>query len=171
MKIVCIADTHRNHTFLDMPSGDILIHAGDFTDWGAFNDVMDFSWWLKELPYKYKIIVAGNHDVKFETYPEMAVAALKNKCKDVIYLSNTLAEVDGFKIFGCPYTPRFAGAFQVDSATEEDDIEYWKTVIPEGIDILVTHGPPYGVLDKVVRGGYGQPKILKPSTSAKVLLK
>ncbi len=151
MKVVCISDTHRMHGYLDVPDGDILIHAGDFTDWGSLNDILDFSEWLKSLPHKSKIIVAGNHDIKFESYPEMAIAALKNKCKEVIYLNNKIVEVNGLKIFGCPYTPRFAGSFQLD-LTQEGDKEFWETLIPDCIDILVTHGPPYGILDSVKRG-------------------
>lgn len=152
MKIVCIADTHRNHGYLDMPDGDVLIHAGDFTDWGAFNDVKDFSWWLEEQPYRYKIVIAGNHDVKFETYPDMSLAALRDKCKDVIFLTNSSVKINGIKFFGCPYTPRFGGAFQLYHNKGEDE-KYWK-LIPKDTDVVITHGPPFGIMDSVERFAY-----------------
>lgn len=133
-----------------MPDGDVLIHAGDFTDWGALTDIVDFSFWLQELPYKYKVIIAGNHDVKFELYPEMAKAALANKCEDVIYLNNRTVTIDGVKFFGCPYTPQFAGAFQL-RLTPDADKDFWETLIPDDIDVLITHGPPFGIMDSVQR--------------------
>lgn len=154
-RIVCTSDTHRMHMMLDVPDGDIFIHAGDFTDWGSINDILGFSDWLAELPHKHKIVIAGNHDVKFETYPEISKAALKNACKDVIYLNNKMVEVEGLKIFGSPYTTRFAGAFQLDI-----DKEFWKN-LPDGIDILVTHQPPYGILDKVLDENTGSKGLLE----------
>lgn len=150
MKVVCISDTHRYHGYLNMPKGDILIHAGDFTDWGGFNDIRDFSAWLRTLHYKHKIVIAGNHDVKFETYPEICKAALLVK-KNIYYLQNELIDIEGLKIFGCPYTPKFAGAFQLEMP-EEDELKYWRKTIPDGIDILITHGPAFGILDSVQRG-------------------
>ena len=146
MKIVCISDTHRQHGLLDIPDADMLIHAGDFSDWGAINDVIDFGDWLKYLPHKHKIVVAGNHDTCFESKPEMSKAALRGSC---IYLNSDVVEIEGFKIYGTPYTPRFAGAFQLGYGAGEDDSAFWKTIVPDGIDILITHGPPFGILDSV----------------------
>jgi Icc-related predicted phosphoesterase len=158
LKIVCISDTHRMHGYLDMPKGDILIHAGDFTDWGAFNDIKDFSEWLSSLDYKYKIIIAGNHDVKFEHYPEESKFCLINGRKDIIYLNGEMVNIEGLNIFGCPYTPEFGGAFQLDLY---EDMKFWKKLIPDKIDILITHGPPNGILDMVQGRNAGSPGLLE----------
>jgi len=123
----------------------MLIHAGDFTDWGSIFDIGDFSHWLSQLSYKYVIVIAGNHDVKFESYPDMAYAALRSRRKDVIYLQNRMVEIEGLRIFGSPYTPRFTGGFQLDNSKS-----FWRTLIPDGVDIVVTHGPPYGILDEIL---------------------
>ena len=63
-KIVCISDTHCMHRALtnDIPVGDILIHAGDFTRYGTLSDAEDFNHWLGELPHKIKIVILGNHE-------------------------------------------------------------------------------------------------------------
>ena len=66
MKIVCISDTHNLHRKTNIPNGDMLIHAGDFTNIGEKEIIIDFNNWLGNLPHKYKIIVAGNHDLFFE---------------------------------------------------------------------------------------------------------
>ncbi len=148
MKIVCTSDTHRMHGMLKMPKGDILIHAGDFTDWGSTSDMVDFKDWLREQDYKHKFFIAGNHDVKFEIIPDYCKSIFKGVAT---YLDSDVVEVEGLKIFGTPYTPRFAGAFQLGFSSGEDDRAFWNTIIPDGIDILVTHGPPLGILDIVER--------------------
>jgi hypothetical protein len=43
VKIVCISDTHGDHRKLEMPEGDILIHAGDYTNHGKRQHVVDFN--------------------------------------------------------------------------------------------------------------------------------
>lgn len=73
VKVVCISDTHNTRPAL--PPGDILIHAGDLTENGSFDEVQRELQWLSSQPHRYKILVAGNHDVlldeKFlERYPE-----------------------------------------------------------------------------------------------------
>lgn len=60
-------------------------------------------------------------------------------------------ETRKFKIWGSPWTKRFEGmdpkcmAFTVD--TEEELAEKW-ALIPSDTDILVTHCPPFGILDE-----------------------
>lgn len=154
MKLVFISDTHRWHRSLDMPEGDILFHTGDFTDWGSFTDIRDFGDWLRGLPYKHKVVIAGNHDVKFETVPEMCKSCLLQK-KNIHYLENQTIELEGLKIFGSPYTPKFGGAFQLGYLSGEfADYKFWKSQIPDKVDILLTHGPPFGILDEINRTVY-----------------
>ena len=104
MKIVCISDTHLAHlnSKLDVPSGDILIHAGDATKMGKIHEVSQFSEWFASFPHKHKIFVAGNHDFLFERDLSQALQLLDSS---IIYLQDQLVELEGLKIWGSPWTP------------------------------------------------------------------
>ena len=145
MKLVCISDTHGFHDDIDVPDGDILIHAGDMTERGGVEEVEDFNRWLGKLPHKYKIVIAGNHDLCFEnSYKPMATAILSN----CIYLEHESYEVEGIKFFGTPYQPWFYDwAFNI--KTEERREELWSQ-IPNDTDVLIVHGPPYLHGDQVM---------------------
>jgi len=140
---VCISDTHGQHAKLSVPDGDILIHAGDFMAFGDTpKEIADFNHWLDKQAHRFKIVTAGNHDLMFERHPGAARELLGN----AIYLENSGVEVAGLKIWGSPVQPEFNNwAFNV--ARGEAIRRYWK-MIPPGTDVLVTHGPPFGVLDK-----------------------
>ena len=73
------------------------------------------------------------------------------------------------KIWGSPWTLKFEGmnprcmAFTCD--TEEELAEKW-ALIPDDVDILVTHGPPRSVLDWNNSGNnYGSRSLLRHATS------
>lgn len=142
-KIVLISDTHNLHSKITIPECDILIHAGDATGRGTLQEVSSFLYWLSQQPAKHKVAIPGNHDWLFDRDPFMA-RNLLSQYSDIIMLNDELKEVMGLKIYGSPVTPRFFDwAFNAD---EDDLYETWSK-IPDGIDILVTHGPPKGVLD------------------------
>ncbi|RZU41344.1 metallophosphatase domain-containing protein [Edaphobacter modestus] len=143
IRIVCISDTHGQHRKLKVSAGDVLIHAGDFMLSGRrLEEIVDFDDWLETLPHRHKIVVAGNHDLLFEAYPELAQARLKN----ARYLENAGAEVLGLRIWGSPIQPTFHNwAFNVDRGAAIR--RYWKK-IPANTDVLITHGPPFETLDK-----------------------
>jgi predicted phosphohydrolase len=143
IRIVCISDTHGQHAKLGGTDGDVLIHADDFM---AFDDtpreIVDFNQWLGKQPHRHKIVIAGNHDLMFERHPGAARELLGNG----IYLENSGMELLGLKIWGSPFQPEFNNwAFNV--ARGAAIWRFWK-MIPENTDVLVTHGPPFGVLDK-----------------------
>ena len=140
--IDCISDLHM--TWPDLPGGDILIIAGDMTYLGKIEELAKFSQWVNNLiNYRDIIVIAGNHDFLFQRKPELAASILGNK---VHYLNDSMIEVQGIKIYGSPITPQFGGwAFMKERGQELR--EHWNK-IPEGIDILVTHGPPKGILDE-----------------------
>jgi Icc-related predicted phosphoesterase len=141
-KIVCLSDTHNSNQRISVPDGDILIHAGDATFHGTADEIRRFNAWFSGLPHKNKIFVAGNHDWLFETDRKQAEDLLDPR---IIYLQDSSAEIDGLKIYGSPWQPRFfEWAFQADRGP--DIAEKWK-LIPDGLDILITHGPPFGILD------------------------
>jgi Icc-related predicted phosphoesterase len=152
-RIVFISDTHLRHNF-EVPSGDILIHAGDLTGRGSIsnNEVALALDWFSSLPHKHKIFIAGNHDWLFEKNPKEARELIP---KNVIYLQDKEVTVEGLRIYGSPWTPEFMEwAFNLPRA--EGDLQEKWAQIPLGIDILVTHGPPLGILDKT-RDTYQRP--------------
>ncbi len=153
MKVTVIADTHGLHDELHFgKGGDMLIHAGDVTEYGTEEEVIDFLKWFSKQPFTYKIFIAGNHDLFFEE----CTPARKRKLipKEVIYLENSGTVIEGLKIWGSPITPYFLGM-----AFNERDGKAIKKVwnkIPNDTDILITHGPPQGILD----GGIGCEELL-----------
>lgn len=146
MKIVCLSDTHNIHNEIVVPDGDLLIHAGDATARGTIDEVRAFNMWFTSLPHKYKVFVAGNHDWLFEKNNEIAREILSS---NIIYLQDSAVEIEGLKIYGSPWQPRFYDwAFNLNRGAEL--AEKWE-LIPDDTNILVTHGPPNGVLDEVPR--------------------
>lgn len=147
MRLVLISDTHEQHEALGkLPEGDVLIHAGDYTYTGSKRAKANFFDWFYTQPHRDKIFVAGNHDFKEPKKPvNMAFDG-----HAVSYLFDSGIEIDGLKFWGSPYTPRFGDwAFMYDRGTKD-----WN-VIPEGTDVVITHGPGKQLLDRV--GGYGEP--------------
>jgi Icc-related predicted phosphoesterase len=145
-EIVCISDTHNCNEQIRVPDGDILIHAGDATNHGTIKEIILFNQWFGQLPHRYKIFVAGNHDWLFETNARLAKSLLNHK---IIYLQDSFIEIENLKIYGSPWQPRFFDwAFNLNRG--EEMAEKWK-LIPADTDILITHGPPKGILDEVPR--------------------
>ncbi len=145
-KIVCLSDTHNCNEQIIVPEGDILIHSGDATIHGTIDEIVLFNDWFANLPHRTKIFVAGNHDWLFETNNRFALSLLANS---IIYLQDSFVEIEGLKIYGSPWQPRFYDwAFNLTRGAEL--AEKWK-LIPADSDILITHGPPHGILDEVPR--------------------
>lgn len=73
----------------------------------------------------------------------------KSALKNCIYLEDSSVTIKGVKIYGSPHQPPFHDwGF---NRTEEEIIPIWKN-IPEDTDVLMTHGPPYDILDLCVSG-------------------
>lgn len=145
MKITCISDTHSQYKKLILPKADILIIAGDIDLWEKTREVVDFNIWLDKQNYKYKIIIAGNHDRFIYENNSLFRALIHN----YIYLENSGCEIEGIKIWGSPITPRFNDWFFME---DRDKIQRYWNMIPNDTDILVTHGPAWGYGDKIKRG-------------------
>lgn len=150
--IHCISDLHG--FFPELPGGDLLIIAGDITGRNTLTEWIAFFGWLQRQKYKKKILVGGNHDnFLYDCYPKNPEKFDQVKLK-FDYLCDSGTEFEGLKIWGTPWTRTFIGinpectAFTLD--TEEELNEKWK-LIPDDIDILVSHSPIYGVLDIVDR--------------------
>ncbi|MDQ3799180.1 MAG: metallophosphatase domain-containing protein [Acidobacteriota bacterium] len=142
-RIVCLSDTHNySSEQIRIPDGDILIHAGDATIQGTIDEIVWFNEWFAALPHRHKIFVAGNHDRLFETNNRIARKLLSD---EIVYLQDSAAEIENLKIYGSPWQPWFFDwAFNLPRG--EPLAEKWK-LIPPGTEILITHGPPFGILD------------------------
>lgn len=150
-RIVALSDTHGSHFDVEVPAGDVLIHAGDFCSSGHYKDAFAFFAWFNALPHPHKVIVAGNHDVIFDKDPGLASTIVK-QFPQINYLQDSMVEVAGLKIWGSPVQPWFYGwAF---NKQRGDEIKRHWDMIPEGTDVLVTHGPPHGICDEAYRVGY-----------------
>ncbi len=143
MKLVLMSDTHGYHNSISrVPDGDILLHSGDFTTYGAMDEVRKFDDWLGTLPHQHKVVIAGNHDGWLE---KADATGKKAVFSNAIYLEDSEVTIEGIRIYGAPWTPLFFDwHFMLERGA---DIQRKWDLIPSGIDILVTHGPPHGRLD------------------------
>ena len=146
-RIVCLSDTHGQHLRVDVPDGDVLVHAGDLSGRGREKQIAGFGDWLRRLPHAHKVVIAGNHDFLFEEDRERARELLG---EGIAYLHHEEAQVAGLTFFGSPWQPWFNDwAFNLPRGRALE--EKWRAV-PAGIDVLVTHTPPAGILDETWRG-------------------
>jgi Icc-related predicted phosphoesterase len=139
VRVVCISDTHELHRDLALPDGDLLIHAGDFTFWNHVSKIRDFNDWLGELPHRHKVVIPGNHDRAFNQDPRFR-AMITNAA----LLINESVRLCGLNIWGSPVTCD-DDAF---GYTKRDERARLYASIPADTHILITHGPPYGILDR-----------------------
>ena len=117
---------------------------------GHFHEIKNFLGWYNALSgYRYKAMIAGNHDFGFQNFPE-EVRELIDRYPNVTYLEDSMTVVDGIKIWGSPWQPWFLDwAFNLPRGGELLKAKW--DMIPENVDILITHGPPHGTLDVVER--------------------
>lgn len=149
MRLVLVSDTHTHRGF-SLPDGDVLIHAGDATSNGTLPQVTQFLAWFSSQPHRHKIFIAGNHDWLFERETDFASMLLAEH-PDLIYLQDSGVEIDGVRFWGSPWQPAFCDwAFNLPRKGFRLR-EAWNK-IPKDTDVLITHCPPFGVLDQV-RGG------------------
>jgi len=167
---VAISDTHNRHSELTIPDADLIIHAGDSTGRGTTREITEFCEWYGSLPHQHKILIAGNHDWGFQENPEVC----QRICKDngIIYLQDSNVTINGIKIHGSPQSPEFCDwAFNCWRTQKMKDLDvhghdyefigkFWD-MIPADTDILITHGPPYEILDRCAGGNVGCEELLK----------
>lgn len=145
MRLVCLADTHNKHHEIAIPDGDILIHAGDCTDGGTKNETSDFLEWFSSQPHDHKILVPGNHDFYFEKSANLEIVP-----SNIHLLIDEGIEIEGIKFWGSPATPGIHNwAFNRERGSEIK--KHWDK-IPLDTNILITHTPPYGILDEIGSG-------------------
>ena len=140
LEVYAFADTHGNHKKQKVPENvDIAICAGDAVEDNLVGDEYDdFIEWFASLSCKWKIFVPGNHELSFELGQADEIIQRMTD-KGITVLQDAIEDCDGVII--CSISPNITIA-------KED--------IPTDIDLLVTHFPPYGILDE----GMGSTEIL-----------
>jgi predicted phosphohydrolase len=140
MRVVCLSDTHGRHGEIVVPDGDLLVVAGDVSGRGRRHEIEAFDAWLGKLPHPHKVLISGNHDFGFERDREA-----RSWVRNAIYLQDELVEVAGLRVYGSPWQPWFYDwAFNLHRGPAIR--EKWD-LIPPDVDVLLTHGPPRGILD------------------------
>lgn len=144
MKLVMLADVHADNRNLSVPDGDVLIVAGDITHLGSFAEFKGQSAWLRTLPHLHKLVVPGNHDICCENLMNRNLESrLREFLHPIVYLRDSVCEIDGLRFYGTPWVLPWAGAFNLPS----DELKRKWDAIPSDVDVLVTHQPPAGILD------------------------
>lgn len=146
LRVVVISDTHNQHDRFTLPEGDVLVHCGDFTAAGSDPELRDFDRWLAGLPFEHKLIVAGNH----EYWMDGTGARIEALIRHGRVLMDELVEIAGRRFYGMSWVSRGGGP----SADRFDRI-------PAELDMLLTHEPPFGVLDRTLQDQHlGCPELL-----------
>jgi len=140
MKIVFLSDTHNKE--VPVPAADVLVHCGDMTMAGTVGEISAFNAWMMKLPHKRKVVIPGNHDWLFERRKDYAKSLLS---PDITYLEDSGTEIDGVKFWGTPWTNNF-GDWAFMTRPEWQEAKFRQ--IPKDTDVLISHGPPKGVLDQ-----------------------
>ena len=125
MKILQISDTHNLHQRLTyLPTADVIVHCGDFTDQGTEKEVLDFLNWFIDLPYREKIFITGNHALCL-----WEAESIEDLPSNMHFLQDCGCCIDGVHFWGLSYN-------------------HDENLIPDKVDVLVTHEPPIKILDK-----------------------
>lgn len=150
-----LSDTHNQHHKFTCPGGDFLLHSGDCTGRGTSIEVQSFMLWMEIQPYKHKVVIPGNHDWDLEkNFPYWKDEFAK---RGIHLLNDSGLELEGIKIWGSPVQPWFYSWAFNRARTEGEATRahpwikpHWD-MIPEDTELLLTHGPPMGILDQVMR--------------------
>ncbi len=144
MKIDCISDLHGE--FPTLQGGDILIVAGDLVGHSTHEAYDYFDEWIGKQDYRFKIVIAGNHDTFIKGFV----------FKNCTYLEDSGCEFEGLKIWGSPWSAWFRGINPRCKAFTKHNDEGLKKkwdLVPLDTNILITHSPPFGFFDEISRTG------------------
>jgi len=139
-QIAVFADTHGKHRQLSVENVDVVIHLGDACTFGNNTQFTDFLDWFSNYPSKYKLFIAGNHELQWEENPE---AFLQMFPQNIIFLENRSICLEGINFLSVPARMRL--------------YSMPKIKFPQKTDFLLTHAPPKDILDN----GFGCPILEK----------
>jgi Icc-related predicted phosphoesterase len=145
-----ISDSHCRHSEIptdQLPGGDFLIHTGDFSNSGTVTQCNEFfEWFSAQTQYTHRIFIAGNHDRLAESDSSLFRRLVPANCH---YLEDSGIELEGLKFWGTPVTAMFCNwAFNRSYTELHKHFNY----IPDDVNIVLTHGGPYGLLQNLENG-------------------
>lgn len=164
LTVVAVSDTHMTHLEMHLPQGDVLLHTGDGLDFGSEGELVRLNNWFGTIRTDFQKIlyVPGNHDIIIGEDPDYARELMSN----ATILIDELFEIEGKRFYGSPWTPTY-GDWEF-MKPDLNLMKHWEQ-IPENIDVLGTHGPPYGILDRNYRGDLcGSQTLMKAVLDKKV---
>jgi len=178
--IATVSDIHGQWKRPVYPPADVLIFAGDIFknyDWDRDIDaekqlveLREFTSFLCSLPYNEIIVVAGNHDFVFERATRAkAIEILDDHAITYLQDSEVIIKAsdgkgssrigDGkYKVYGSPWQPFFCNwgfnfpSPELNPMRAKEAAKACWAKIPKDVDILITHGPPEGILDECPDG-------------------
>ncbi len=169
MKIVHISDGHlaKVHANLNIPECDVLVYSGDIGGRTSPAELCEFLIWFESQPADLKVFIGGNHDHCLDSLwsdnlkrqgrnveAQLAVMFHK-KAMDLVssykvkYLCNTDYVYKGVKFYGSPYSPSFHRDYWAFNADRGEEIKKIWSRIPSDTNVLITHSPPYGIMDLI----------------------
>lgn len=183
-KITCISDTHGLHksmtNYHKLGDGDVLLHAGDFSNTGKKHEILEFIAWLHRQLDNFNdiIFIAGNHDRGMDPMfsetkssaghiklyqesdlddtsvimekPEWLMEAIASMDKRIHYLENSGISIDGLNFWGSPITPNFYEQYWAFNRSRGEKISKYWDMIPKDTNVLITHGPAMGIGDYII---------------------
>lgn len=160
-KIAAVSDLHGNLN-VAVPQCDLLVIAGDICPVSGGHSLDAQAAWLDRsfFPWceslvdsgltRHVVFTAGNHDNILRKHKEL------NFPDFVTSLIDEEAWFDGVHIYGTPWSLKFMNWHFMEN---EGGLVYRYRGMPEGLDILISHGPAYGVCDLVTKPVFaGAPK-------------
>jgi Icc-related predicted phosphoesterase len=144
-KVCMVSDLH--HKRVKIEECDLLIDAGDWTGRGQLHAVLDHFEWLEEQPARHIVTVPGNHELEMERNLPLFLDEIKKRHPAIHVLIDQTIEIEGVKIHGSPITPEFCN-WAWNRERGHQIRKHWD-LIPDDVQILVTHGPPQDILDLV----------------------
>jgi Icc-related predicted phosphoesterase len=148
VRIVAISDVHGKFNNLVIPDCDLLVSCGDYSFTGQLHEVRSFHKWMGKQPAKHKISLQGNHEKGVQAQFDLMKSLAEEFCPGVHFMEEGGLEIEGFKIWLSAYTPTFFNwAYMKDRGAE---IKEHCDRIPTDTEILITHGPAYGIRDTVL---------------------
>jgi len=153
-KLVCISDHHTYHRQINLPAGDVLICAGDITSQGEISTILDFNEWLGEqTQFKHRIVVFGNHELEWS---KKSVNDIQSIFTNAHYLQDSAIVLDGIKYYGSPYSSWFYDwEYNLPRWDQQNGYAGARAkwgAIPDDTNVLIVHGPAYGILDECPDG-------------------
>ncbi len=143
MRLVIISDTHGQHRKLGRLHGDVLIHCGDIAMGSRRHDsgIAALDAWFGEQDFRLILCIGGNHDFALQRVGRGTGRVFRH----AHYLEDESYEFEGVKFHGAPWVPELQGwaYFREPTALAR----HWAG-IPADTDVLITHTPPRGILDR-----------------------